>query len=490
MTVVHTQVGTVRSMDDDLNLPPFRLAHSSDWHLGYEAFRAVSPAGNNQRGEDLVRAVMNVCRDIVDYDPPLVVLPGDLTDTPLVPIRYMMAVRAHLQQLASVRPDGTRRQVIVSSGNHEQPRNLKEACFLELFGGQPGVHVVTTRYAQIEFPDEGVSQGRDDVLADVVVHVLPHDQLKRVEWDEVVPVANKANLLMAHGVAGGSELYVRSLGREFAIPTDVLNRAWDYGALGHWHKRTPVSGNHWYCGSPENVSFRDLRDNGDRRGYLQVTVNPGGSADVDTVDLPIRRMFRMPEIDATGMDAEELTEALLEQVKQSDLTGAVVWQVVTSVSADRWGLVDVGAVRRAAGDALHYEVTPRYSGAPSDRRASRTEGDGSQLTDVGELLETRGGELLGDEAEEAIGLARTLVAAELQATGGTAGGGSSDTADNTAKTNEAAADDAADSGKSGGDAGPEPDSEPDRDVESSPPDDDEPSMAEALAEAAGEEDAA
>lgn len=72
--------------------------------------------------------------------------------------------------------------------------------------------------------------------------------------------------------AGGSELFRRSMGREYAIATDVLSRDWDYVALGHWHKRGPVplvstgaakncdTGRVWYAGSSENMGFGDLRD--------------------------------------------------------------------------------------------------------------------------------------------------------------------------------------------------------------------------------------
>src|SRR5690606_23438488 len=135
-------------------------------------------------------------------------------------------------RMAGTRPDGTRRIVIVIAGNHELPRNRKDACWLDLLRPIPGMRVATTRYEQFTFdPDR---DGCDPALAEVVIHALPHDTLKEIDFEVVRPVPGKVNVLVAHGVAGGSDLFVRSLGREYHIPTDVLCRDWDYVALGHW----------------------------------------------------------------------------------------------------------------------------------------------------------------------------------------------------------------------------------------------------------------
>lgn len=389
--------------------PTIKVAHTSDQHLGYEAYRAVTASGHNQRGTDLVAAFVNVVRDIVAWDPPLVVLPGDVTDRPSVAIKYMAQVRALLVELAGIRPDGTRRQVVISSGNHDQPHALGDLNFLELFSGTPGVHVVTDEYQVVEFDGTGVSAGADPVLADVSVHTLPHDQLKRVGWDQVRPIEGRVNILAAHGVAGGSELYVRSLGREFAIPTDVLGRQWEYGALGHWHKRTRVNDRVWYCGSPENVSFRDLRDGGQERGYLRVHVEKGQTPKVEQVNLPIRKMIKLPEFDASHLDADEITSKLVAQVRAQTPRSAIVAQIVTGVSRDRWALVDRAQIRDAGAAALHFDLVARYARA---ERADHEIGS-SGLADVDDLLAARATELLGAADDPAVTLASKLVAEQV-----------------------------------------------------------------------------
>lgn len=419
--------------------PSVRLAHFSDTHLGYEAYPALSVKGFNQRGADIVTAFINVCRDIIQADPPLVLCSGDVAETPRVANRDLLVVMKLFSELAGLRPDGTRRQLVVVAGNHELPRRRTEPCFLELYSNLPGVRIVTQSYERVRFDSSsGVTRGCDPALEGVVIHALPHDTLKDLASDggfeSVRPESGHTNVLLAHGVAGGSELYVRSLGREFAIPTDVLARGWDYGALGHWHKQGPIpivatgaaadgTGRIWYAGSTENMGFRDLRDNDAGRGWLDVTVRPGSVPHVERRWLPIRAMFRLPVVQADGLEPQELSELLVSRTRDAErdgkVAGAVVGQIVTGVSRDLWSLVDLTSVRAAASAALHYEISIRYSSA------TRVETGAGALGDLATVLGERAAALFEEPAREpALALARKLLGRALvdNVGGGTKGG--------------------------------------------------------------------
>jgi len=408
-----------------------RVAHLSDTHLGYEAYKPLNVSGENQRAADFARAFVNVCREIIAADPDVVIHSGDVADRTHIPIRVMLLIRSWFSQLAGVRPDGTRRQLVVVAGNHELPRNKKEACFLELFRGLPGVHIVTQGYEQIRFEGQGASEGCSPILNNLVVHAIPHDALKTVDFDLVNPVEDFINIFSSHGVAGGSELYVRSLGREFAIPTDVLARDWDYGALGHWHKQGPVpivstgartdgivrvdadgrerNGRIWYSGSTENSGFGDLLDNGEERGWLDVLVQKGDLPAVKRCNVPIRVMVRLPKADLTGLTPDEITNLLIENIRAAQTNSSVVGQIVENVSRETWSLVDLQTVRAAASGALHYDVTVRYS-----RNTEQCGDEHRGLSEVDTVLVERANVLLLDsEREQALKLARSLLAREL-----------------------------------------------------------------------------
>ena len=349
-----------------------RVAHVSDTHIGYEAFRRLTSSGENQRGHDVIAAFHRAVADIVAWDPPLVVHSGDVAEKPVIPMRHMRQIRNELAALASIRPDGSRRQVVVIAGNHDAPAHRREPCFLELFADViPGLHIVTDRMKVIEFSD-----GPDvpAELANVAVTAIPHDTLKDLEqnamFDTVAPVDNKVNVLVAHGVAGGSTLYHRTIGREYHIPTEVLGRNWDYVALGHWHRQGPISltearkntteSHIWYAGSTENMGYGDLLDNTRSRGWLKVGVQHGQLPQVETSQVPNRPMFRLPVIECSGKTPEELTAELTENADKARKSGkiaqAVVEQIVKDVPADIWNLVDTNKARQLMEPTLNFNI--------------------------------------------------------------------------------------------------------------------------------------
>lgn len=416
------------------------VAHLSDTHIGYEAYKARSVSGENQRSVDIARAFVDAVDQIIEEDPPIVIHSGDMADRTIIPIRLMLLIRRQVEKLASRRPDGTRRQVVIVAGNHELPRHRREACFLDLLEGAPGVHIVTRGYTRVTFPDKGVSSGRHPSLDDMVVHAIPHDDLKYTDFSTVTPDEGRINIFSSHGVAGGSELYVRSLGREFAIPTDVLAQGWDYGALGHWHKRGPVpiakagggrspdEGRIWYSGSTENMGFGDLKDEGIRRGWLSVSLRPGDIPKVERRDVPIRRMIRIPNIDAEGIGSDELVEAAVAALEAEDTAGAIVAVRVVNMPRERWPLVPVERIRAAAGGALHLDLRAVGGDSTSGDRSPVREG-----TTVDKLLPEIADRYLPEsERKAALAVAQSLLRVETarmvggKAAGKTAGAGESE----------------------------------------------------------------
>lgn len=363
---------------------PIRLAHYSDTHLGREQYHdAVAANGKNQRGVDLVKSFHNVALDIVSRpDVPLAIHAGDVCDTPNSPIAYMLAAKAEINRIASPLEPGSPyiRQHVIIAGNHDMPRSPQDPCYLALFRGAPGVHIVTQGYKVVTFEEEVAAGWAHPSLEDVAIHCIPHDDLKTLEWDTVQPMEGKRNILMSHGVAEGSTLYVQARGREYPIPADVMSRAWDYVALGHWHKRGPVflssdskatKSRIWYSGSPDNCNFSDARDD-NGKGYLLVDLGETQQEmpAVEEVTLPIRSMVTLPPVDAEELSPEEITDALVQRVRDADaegtVTGAVLRQRVTNARQDLWGLVDRKPAKKAAASALAYDCRPLYIGDTDD----------------------------------------------------------------------------------------------------------------------------
>lgn len=403
--------------------PVIEVAHLSDTHIEFEQYPVTSPSsGRNQRGQDVLRAMAQVVDDITDWDPPLVIHSGDVADKAVISYRGQRQIQTAFDRM-TVRPDGTRRMAVVISGNHDQPRDPREHCHLEpALRPLTSVAVVTNKYEVVDCADYVARGEAPAELANVVVHCVPHDTLKTIDWSEVHPLPGRINIFTSHGVVGGSELYRRCVGREYAIPIDVLTRGWDYAALGHWHKPGPVAVGGmsesttpvYYAGSTENCGFSDLRDGVEGRGYNRVSVTLGEVPKVERRVLPIRAMFRLPAIDAAGLTYEELDAALHANVEANEIAGAVVDQRVTGVNRDTWAVVDVAAVKRKASHALWYQVTPVFTRANgADPEATEPS---ERLGDLGAVLAEKAMELLPeqDEREKVMALARKFLGSALR----------------------------------------------------------------------------
>lgn len=360
------------------NIPdPIILAHVADTHVDAEEFpQALSARGGNQRGEDMTVAFANVVKDIRSQsDIPLLLHAGDVADTPHPDIKYLISLSKIIASGSGPLSVGSpyTRQSVYISGNHDVPRNPLEPCYLALYSDIPGVHIVVSGYQVISF-EEGVANGTvHPSLAKVAVHCLPHDDLKTQDWDEIQPWDGYINIFMSHGVAEGSALFVRSKGREYHIPNDVLDRDWDYVALGHYHKQGPVflstntkgtNSRIWYSGSTERCGFSDFTDEADGKGYLRTIVSKDAMPQVERIDLPIRPMYYLPSIDASDMTADQVSEVLLKNVQDSVAAGklkdAVVRQKIFNADRTTYSLVNVTAPRNAASSALDYSIKPSF----------------------------------------------------------------------------------------------------------------------------------
>lgn len=313
---------------------------------------------------------------------------GDLADNPNISYRLVKELRDLARLTASVRPDGTRRQLVIVAGNHDLPGSKQETCYLDLFDDIPGVHVYTGGYDTL---DLSCVDDADPAIRDIIVHAIPHDALAEVDFSTVTPQEGRRNILVTHGTAGGTDLYRRCVGREYAIPVEVLERGWHYGALGHWHKRGPVDTGErfakvvpgteshvWYAGSTENSGFGDLKDGGESRGYLLVSLDDRGPM-VEEVDLPVRKMIRGEMVEATDLTPDEVTAALIQQLSEMEATvglaGAIVSQRVSGCPRDLWGLVDTARIRRAAAKTLQHDLrlVAAKPGADTAHRESATQ---------------------------------------------------------------------------------------------------------------------
>ena len=285
-----------------------RVLHTADWHLGKKL-------GRFERYEEMGQFVNWLAKFCGERSVDLVLIAGDLFDTPSPPNRAVALATEALQRLT-----GLGAQVVAIAGNHDSADyfdNLNR--FSELHGvhlvGRPrgpdrgGILRIQTRsgpaavaccpylreHAVVDFfAESGERHGAYKQRLGAVLTALDRGL---ADYPECV------RLLMGHLATDGAVLSLGRSGREprgertltignaYVISGQQLPQVAQYTALGHIHagQRVPAPGLARYAGSPLALDFGERKD---RKQVVLVDVSPDRSAAVEPIDVPTDRRLR------------------------------------------------------------------------------------------------------------------------------------------------------------------------------------------------------
>ncbi len=283
-----------------------KVIHLSDTHLGYRQFHKIDPeTGVNQREQDVYNAFGRAVDQIISLGPNLVLHAGDLFDTVRPTNR---AINVATNQFARL----SRAEIptVVIAGNHDTPKMATTGTIMQSLDQLSGINAVTS---------DPTSRGegyQDFKLGEITVHAVADapvsDQLEaRLKSVQPDPEA-KWNLLVLHaGVRQVRDQVYSGEFNEHYVPLELLESLdMDYLALGHYHKRMPVSKriNARYCGATERFSFNESDY---QPGFLELTL----AEDISITEHPIetRPFLRIEQIDAAESSVDELIETIENQ---------------------------------------------------------------------------------------------------------------------------------------------------------------------------------
>ncbi|MDI9469155.1 MAG: exonuclease SbcCD subunit D C-terminal domain-containing protein [Bacillota bacterium] len=300
------------------NGTPYRVLHSSDWHLGAQL------AGRRRHDEQaafLDWLAGTLRREAVDC----LVVAGDIFDT-TVPTNQ--AQRLLYDFLVKIARGGACRHVVLVAGNHdsvsflEAPRQLLGALDIHVVAqigegpeddvfvlddaaGRPALIVGAVPYLRDrdmrrQAAGETAADKERLLLEGIEAHYAKIGQqaeaLRRAELERSgrrLPILLTGHLFAAGGQTatddGVRELYVGSLGR---VPREVFPAAADYVALGHLHAAQTVAGDPTvrYSGAPLAVGFGEA---GRERAVCRVDFAEN-SIEVEMIQVPVfQRLARI-----------------------------------------------------------------------------------------------------------------------------------------------------------------------------------------------------
>lgn len=293
-----------------------RIAHLSDTHLGYRALAKADPAtGRNQRTVDIEDAFSWAVDDLIERQVDLVLHAGDLFHhtRPVYP-----AIAAAIRQFRKIERAGIPAYVV--AGNHDTPRlRVSGSVFGLLESALPDIHFAGG-YEDLQL---------ENVQLDALITLIPHGRLTNPMPPAVFPVPDRRNILVTHGLPPNMDLpFPQHEPGEQEIPEHLLDRDFDYIALGHYHPFGQVRSNAWFCGSTERITWRDEFIG---PGYAIATLGePGETATVEHIENPsVRPMHSFeialaPDEETDGPAVAEMALQWMEALNQPDAMTRIV----------------------------------------------------------------------------------------------------------------------------------------------------------------------
>ena len=362
-----------------------RLVHLSDLHLGFRQYQRFTAMGINQRESDVALAFRKAIDKTIELQPDIVLFAGDVFHNVRPTNPAIIHAFKQLSRLTQMLPDAT---VVMVAGNHDTPRTSETGCLLKLF--KPlGISVVDGSPELLSFKDRDLS-----ILA---VPDMGHSDLP------VLRPQGKAryNVLLLHGEIQGllpPQVGMAERGTMEISREELGAQNWDYVALGHYHVWREIAPNAFYSGSLEYTSTTIWGEVGEEarldgktwrsaapkdrigrpgKGFIEWDLDSGKQTfhPVET-----RAVLDLPELDARGMTASEVDDAIKEAIESSPIDDAIVRLVASNVARHVARELDHKALREYKRRALHFhldlrrpEVIRMHGHAAPGRRASLAE---------------------------------------------------------------------------------------------------------------------
>ena len=254
---------------------------------------------------DVQEAYKRAVDAILERDVDLVIHSGDVFDS-VRPATHVII--GFLKQTARIT---ARAEIpyLVIAGNHETPRLRTTTAALEYANlvNAYSAHGFEIDYHPIEVGD-----------AVVGVTLVPHGAVATA--GAITPERDAdINILVTHGLVPNLEARQHEMG-EANLHSGMLEGAFDYIALGHYHDFHEHKANSFYAGATERFSFGEVAS---EPGFAIVEFD-GGGVSVEHVEIETRPMIDLPFIRARNLDTEELTDEIRHQTESADLDGAIV----------------------------------------------------------------------------------------------------------------------------------------------------------------------
>jgi exonuclease SbcD len=296
-----------------------KLIHIADTHLGHAAFnRLDAESGANLREKQLYDNFLSAIDRIIAEKPDVLVHAGDLFDQVKPKTAAYKTVMEALDRLHAAGIP-----FVVVAGNHSMVKTRYTVSPFAVLDYHPGemTAAYSFRYENVE-------------IGDSIFHLIPNmlrPEDYRIAYDRIELSGKHHNVLVTHGLATAIKDKRLSTVAEHELDNTILSDGFDYIALGHYHGQSEITGNAWYSGSLEYITYGEISD---KKGGLLVDLDKAPSPDTPHRDVNIRHfdLPKTPMVDlgtilCEGMAPGEIIEEIISLVARKNVPLQAMAQV-------------------------------------------------------------------------------------------------------------------------------------------------------------------
>lgn len=338
-----------------------KLVHVSDVHLGYQRFNKINPQGVNQREWDIIKSFEEVVHKIVSLGPDLVIISGDLFDSPRP---------SNLSLISAIQLFGYLKnsRVIIIHGNHDKPKRREIVSPIECLKFYPNIYVVTSN-AILRF---------DDIAC--VVYCMVDISECNTFLREMYGHKNYFKILTAHTL-------VRELDPRFDFSIIEINSKYpmDYIALGDLHQARELAPNIWYSGSIDWVSSNFWSEVSVPKVFLEIDSKPFRIIKHRVVSA--RPVIVFDPIDCTNILREELLD-ILEGYADPDKKEVLAKVSLVNCNRDHLNVLSSSRFKAIRSKFFHLQVDVQMTNY-GDRKSSDSFFKSTILDEFTDFLSSR-----------------------------------------------------------------------------------------------------
>ncbi len=306
-------------------LPPLKLLHTSDWHIGRTLY-------GRKRYEEFEAFMSWLAETIQQNEIDALLVAGDVFDTSAPSNRAQELYYRFLCRVAA----SSCRHVVVVAGNHDSPsflnapKELLKALDVHVVGSSTSspedevlvlcneqdapelivcaVPYLRDRDIRVAEAGESVEDKERKLIDGIRTHyatVAALAEQKREELGANIPIVGTGHLFTAGGQTvdgdGVRELYVGSLAH---VTAGIFPACFNYLALGHLHVPQKVNGSEIirYSGSPLPMGFGEAKQ---QKSVCQVEFH-STAASVQLIDVPVFQKLERVKGDWDGISSRIL----------------------------------------------------------------------------------------------------------------------------------------------------------------------------------------